>query len=467
MALLVAVCLLVGMLPALTLGPLVHVAAAAVLGADAAAVQAGAVARRQCAAGDERWWRCCAAWRCTSRCSAATSCICTTRAAGPAGWLFTRSDRRRCSALRQAPDRRLENGSLQRYAGLDAGHRVAAGCAALRARRRRAAAHRRRARCCRPRRWPSAVWALLLLHRRGAAAPAAPALRGRGPGRRGRAGGVAGLHRHVGARPGDDAAVGGRGLDRAAADGPGAAAADLAARIEPRCAAARDACIAAGRRRRHRRADLADADPRPRFDQLVLPGERAADGRRHQRRQRDPGRLPRLRHLRRDHRAGHRRASACWRCWTACARAGPALDPQGRAWSYAAEPLLLRRVARLVLPLALVVSVYIFWRGHNLPGGGFIAGLVTAAALVLQYMALGQVRAETLLQRRGRPPLRALDRHRPGHCMADRHRRLRLRPAVPDQRHGHPIVPVLGELPLATAACSTWACTSPWSARPC
>jgi multicomponent K+:H+ antiporter subunit A len=36
------------------------------------------------------------------------------------------------------------------------------------------------------------------------------------------------------------------------------------------------------------------------------------------------------------------------------------------------------------------VSAYIFWRGHNLPGGGFIAGLITAVALVLQYMALGQ-----------------------------------------------------------------------------
>ena len=32
---------------------------------------------------------------------------------------------------------------------------------------------------------------------------------------------------------------------------------------------------------------------------------------------------------------------------------------------------------RPLLPLALVVSVYILLRGHNLPGGGFIAGLVT------------------------------------------------------------------------------------------
>jgi len=35
------------------------------------------------------------------------------------------------------------------------------------------------------------------------------------------------------------------------------------------------------------------------------------------------------------------------------------------------------------------VSVFIFLRGHNLPGGGFIAGLVTAVALILQYVASG------------------------------------------------------------------------------
>ncbi|MEZ5700796.1 MAG: MnhB domain-containing protein [Burkholderiaceae bacterium] len=26
-------------------------------------------------------------------------------------------------------------------------------------------------------------------------------------------------------------------------------------------------------------------------------------------------------------------------------------------------------------------------RGHNMPGGGFIAGLITAVALVLQFMS--------------------------------------------------------------------------------
>jgi len=55
----------------------------------------------------------------------------------------------------------------------------------------------------------------------------------------------------------------------------------------------------------------------------------------------------------------------------------------------AGHPLMLSVVARLVLPLALLVSVFIFMRGHNAPGGGFIAGLVTAIALILQYVAFG------------------------------------------------------------------------------
>ena len=38
----------------------------------------------------------------------------------------------------------------------------------------------------------------------------------------------------------------------------------------------------------------------------------------------------------------------------------------------------------------MLVSVYLFLRGHNLPGGGFIAGLVLAIALLLQFVANGQ-----------------------------------------------------------------------------
>jgi len=46
-------------------------------------------------------------------------------------------------------------------------------------------------------------------------------------------------------------------------------------------------------------------------------------------------------------------------------------------------------LARLVLPMALLVSMYLFMRGHNQPGGGFVAGLVMSVAFILQYMVAG------------------------------------------------------------------------------
>jgi len=67
----------------------------------------------------------------------------------------------------------------------------------------------------------------------------------------------------------------------------------------------------------------------------------------------------------------------------------PATDGEGRAWARERHPILLSSISESLLPLALLVSAYIFLRGHNLPGGGFIAGLVTSIAFILQYMAHG------------------------------------------------------------------------------
>lgn len=67
----------------------------------------------------------------------------------------------------------------------------------------------------------------------------------------------------------------------------------------------------------------------------------------------------------------------------------PATDTLGRPWAQDNRPFMLANLSRLILPLALMVSFYIFLRGHNLPGGGFIAGLITAIALVLQYVGHG------------------------------------------------------------------------------
>jgi multisubunit Na+/H+ antiporter MnhB subunit len=44
---------------------------------------------------------------------------------------------------------------------------------------------------------------------------------------------------------------------------------------------------------------------------------------------------------------------------------------------------------RLILPLALIFAGYVFFKGHNAPGGGFIAGLTASVALAVFRMAAG------------------------------------------------------------------------------
>jgi multicomponent K+:H+ antiporter subunit A len=55
------------------------------------------------------------------------------------------------------------------------------------------------------------------------------------------------------------------------------------------------------------------------------------------------------------------------------------------------HPMMLVMATRLLLPMAMMVGVYLYLRGHNLPGGGFVAGLVFAIAYLMQYMASGYV----------------------------------------------------------------------------
>jgi len=53
------------------------------------------------------------------------------------------------------------------------------------------------------------------------------------------------------------------------------------------------------------------------------------------------------------------------------------------------HPMMMVVLTRVMMPVVLMVGFYIFLRGHNEPGGGFIAGLVVSIAGVMQYMASG------------------------------------------------------------------------------
>jgi multicomponent K+:H+ antiporter subunit A len=61
--------------------------------------------------------------------------------------------------------------------------------------------------------------------------------------------------------------------------------------------------------------------------------------------------------------------------------------------------LMLALVSRLLMPFVVLVAVFLLVRGHNEPGGGFIAGLVLAIGLILQYVANGQRWTEERLPR--------------------------------------------------------------------
>lgn len=58
---------------------------------------------------------------------------------------------------------------------------------------------------------------------------------------------------------------------------------------------------------------------------------------------------------------------------------------------------IFRTAARLLMPLLLLFAVFLLLRGHNEPGGGFVGGLVAAAAFALYAIAFGVARARQAL----------------------------------------------------------------------
>ena len=62
------------------------------------------------------------------------------------------------------------------------------------------------------------------------------------------------------------------------------------------------------------------------------------------------------------------------------------------------KTIILRTASDFLLPVLLLFSLFILLRGHYLPGGGFIGGLVAAIAFVLDAFANGLKNAKSLLK---------------------------------------------------------------------
>ena len=62
------------------------------------------------------------------------------------------------------------------------------------------------------------------------------------------------------------------------------------------------------------------------------------------------------------------------------------------------KSLILSTATRILMPLILALSIFVFLRGHNEPGGGFIGGLLAATAFALLEKAEGLARARAALR---------------------------------------------------------------------
>lgn len=62
------------------------------------------------------------------------------------------------------------------------------------------------------------------------------------------------------------------------------------------------------------------------------------------------------------------------------------------------DNFILRRSTRILFPALLILSIIVLYRGHNLPGGGFIGGLMAATAFILVGISNSMDRARALLR---------------------------------------------------------------------
>ncbi|HZJ36499.1 MAG TPA: MnhB domain-containing protein, partial [Gillisia sp.] len=61
------------------------------------------------------------------------------------------------------------------------------------------------------------------------------------------------------------------------------------------------------------------------------------------------------------------------------------------------KTIILRTASDYLLPVLLIFSIFILLRGHYLPGGGFVGGLIASIAFVLHSFANGLSNTKALL----------------------------------------------------------------------
>ncbi|GGI90290.1 MnhB domain-containing protein [Legionella impletisoli] len=62
------------------------------------------------------------------------------------------------------------------------------------------------------------------------------------------------------------------------------------------------------------------------------------------------------------------------------------------------QSLILQTIARLLLGWMFLFSLWVLFRGHNAPGGGFPGGLIAASSLSLYLLAYGVPRLLTIIK---------------------------------------------------------------------
>lgn len=62
------------------------------------------------------------------------------------------------------------------------------------------------------------------------------------------------------------------------------------------------------------------------------------------------------------------------------------------------QSMILSHATRSIMPVLMLFSVFLLLRGHNLPGGGFVGGLIGASAFALYAIAEGVDEAQRVLR---------------------------------------------------------------------